>query len=61
MKKICAVLGVALLMGCGGNQEGTCGKNNIAKETTPPTTSVEQKAVAQEQPIVPVESVTPSK
>ncbi len=56
MKKVCAVLGVALLMGCGGNnKDDLCGKKNIAKETA------EQKAVAQEVPTKPAESVTPSK
>lgn len=60
MKKICAVLGVALLMGCGGNQDGSCGKNNVAKEKAS-NAPIEQKAVAQEQKVVPVEAVTPSK
>lgn len=56
MKKIYALLGVALLMGCGGNQDDACGK--IAKQTTPVS---EQKAVAQEQAPVVESSVTPSK
>jgi PBP1b-binding outer membrane lipoprotein LpoB len=60
MKKIYAVLGVALLMGCGGNQEDVCGKKNIATETAP-LAPVEQKTVAQEAPVKPVESITPSK
>ncbi|MBS0648704.1 MAG: hypothetical protein JSS10_05715 [Verrucomicrobia bacterium] len=57
MKKVCAVLGVALLMGCGGNQEDVCGKK-VAKQTAP---VVEQKAVAQEQAPGVESSVTPSK
>jgi hypothetical protein len=59
MKKICAVLGLALLMGCASNDDcprkkKDCG-NNVTKQAEAPVN--EPKTIAQEA--VPV--VTPSK
>jgi hypothetical protein len=60
MKRICAVLGLALLAGCGNNpsssdcprKDKSCGKSLTNVES-----STEQKEVAQEV----LENVTPSK
>ena len=62
MKKISAVLGLALLMGCGNNpgsdcprRDKGCGKNVTSKETLPP----EQREIAQED-ISTLEEIAPS-
>jgi hypothetical protein len=60
MKSICAVLGLALLMGCANNdcprKEKDCGK----RLTTQEASAIEKQEVAQETSSV-LENVTPSK
>jgi hypothetical protein len=64
MKRICAVLGLTLLMGCGNNtnsdcprKDKSCGRNDL---TSQEKSVAEQKEVAQEATPV-LENITPSK
>ncbi len=60
MKGICAVLGLALLMGCNSNSECPRKDKSCGKSVTTVETQVEQKEVAQQASSV-LENATPSK